>query len=119
MGKTFGNKMRMQKTQTAQTAGAGTHMGKFGNENGGGIPDDDHVHPPLSVQRKTYLAGKQTGQRRKLSRLLGAVTSLRRVATLSQSVESLQLTGFQTGGIAFDPGGYCTPPAIQVAIMSS
>ena len=118
-GKTFRDKMRVQKAQTAQTARARTHMGKLGDKNGGSVPDDDHVHPALPVQRKAYLAGQKTGQRRKLPRLLGAVASLRRVAALPQPVESLELAGLETGGIAFNPGGYCTPPAIQVAIMSS
>ena len=118
-GKPLGNQMRMHETETAKAARSRTYMRKLGDEDGGGIPDDDHVHPALSVERETDLPRKQTGQSRQLSRLFGAVAPLRRVATLSQSVESLQLAGFQTGGVAFDPGGYCTPPAIHVAIMSS
>ena len=47
--------MRMQKAQAAQTARARTDMGKFGNEYGGGIAHDDHIHTALPVQRKAYL----------------------------------------------------------------
>ena len=119
MRKAVRNKVGMHKAQTAQTARARTNMRQFGDENGGRVPDDDHIHPPLTIQRKTYLTRQQTGQRRKFARLFGAVASLRRIATLSQSVESLQFAGLQTGGVSFNPSGYCTPPAIQVAIMSS
>lgn len=119
MGKTFGNKMRMKKAQAAQTARARADMGKFGDKNGGRIPDNDHAYPALPVQRKAYLPRKQAGERRKFTRLLGAVAPLRRVAALSQPVESFQLAWLEACGIAFDAGGYCTPPAIQVAIMSS
>ena len=62
---------------------------------------------------------KQARERRQFSRLFGAVAPLRRIAALPQPVESLQLAGLETGGVAFNPGGYFTPPAIQVAIMSS
>ena len=55
MGKTFWNQMRMQKAQAAQTARARTDMGKLGDENGRRIPDNDQVHPALSVQRKPDL----------------------------------------------------------------
>ena len=115
----LGNKMRMQKAQAAQTTRARAHMGKRGNENGRSVPHNDHVHPALPVQREAYLTGKQARERRQFSRLFGAVAPLRRIAALPQPVESLQLAGLETGGVAFNPGGYFTPPAIQVAIMSS
>lgn len=119
MGKTFGNKVRMKKAQAAQTARARTDMRKFGDENGRGVPDDDHAYPTLPVQREADLPRQQAGERRKFARLFGAVAPLRRVAALSQPGERFQLAGLESGGIAFDAGGYCTPPAIQVAIMSS
>ena len=109
----------MQKAQAAQTARARTDMGKLGDENGGGIAHDDHAHPALPVQRKAYLSGQQAGERRQFPRLFRAVAALRRITALPQPVESLQLAGLEAGSIAFHPGGYCTPPAIQVAIMSS
>ena len=119
MRKPFRSKMRMKKTRTAQAARAGSGMRKSRDEYGRGIPYDNHAHPSLPVYGEPYLTGNQPGQRRKLSRLFRAVPALRRIAALPQPDECLQLAALQAGGIAFNPGSYCTPPAIQVAIMSS
>lgn len=117
--KPVGRQVRVKEAQAAQTACACTGMGKFGDKYGRGIPYDDHAYSALPIQRKAYLPSNQAGKSRQFTRLLRAVSALRRIAALPQPVEGFYFAGFQAGGIPFDTSGYCTPPAIQVAIISS
>ncbi len=65
----------MHEADAAQTFGGTASSGQFGNEDGGGVPHDDHVHLALPVDGQADLTAQRARQRRQFPCLFDGIAA--------------------------------------------
>ena len=103
---TVRGQVRMHQADAPQTSRPAASARQFGDQDGRGIADDDHVHLALPIDDQTDLPSQRAGEEGEFPRLFRGVAAPHGVAPLSQTRKRLHLAGFQASRVAFQSCSY-------------
>ena len=105
-------KVGVHQPHPAHTSAPSTAAGQFRDQNGPRFPHQNQFHFTLSIEHKADLSPQRTRQGRDLPRLIRAVTTPYRIATLPQTGQCLDLARFQSCCSAFQSCGDGSSPYV-------
>ena len=91
----------MQKTQTQQAARTLAGARQFGDENAGGLANQNHRRPALAVDEQPDLPPDGAVKSGKLAGLFNGKTALARIAPGVEAGQCFHLAGFKALGVSY------------------